>query len=221
MNSFIKKYNGYWVGRKANGEYLQERVFLTLEHLFQKILKLEFRGRVLDLGCGDGSFVNVCKKRGIEAAGVDIKDGINFEIDRLPYKENYFDIIVLNSVIEHLYNPSNILQEIRRALRPAGTIVIISPNLKYAKQGFYDDAGHVKPYTARGLEQLMKIFGFPKIFIGLWTVKKSHIIWKLPENLQFIYGAFLPFSGLNKYAPKFLKGKSKTMLCCFKNSKER
>jgi len=221
MNDLIEKYYTHWVEQKTSQEqdYLKDRVFLTIEQLFKDILKKDFKGRVLDLGCGDGSFTRVCQKRGINAVGIDIKDGVNFEFDVLPYSENSFDVVFMYALIEHLHDPSNILREIKRVLTAKGVVVVITPNLKYAGNSFYDDPTHVRPYTAISLNRLMNIYKFNKLFSGLWIVKRSSLIWKLPENLQFIYGSFLPFSGLKKYVPNFLRGRSKTMLCCFENIK--
>ena len=80
---------------------------------------------------------------------------------------------------------------------------------------FFDDPTHIHPYNRKSIKTLMKIYNFKEKFIGLWTVCKSHIIWKLPEILQFYYGALLLFKGTTKYVPKFLTGKSKSMLCVF------
>lgn len=225
MSEIVKKYHSQWVKDRADierQEYLNTRVFDTIDNLFTKILKKEFSGKLLDVGCGDGSFVKVYnKKRGQQAKGIDIQSGCNFETDTLPFGDDEFDIVFMYSVIEHLYNPGNILNEVRRVLRPSGTLVMITPECSHDLNSFYTDPTHVHPYTAKSLKLLMDMYRFRKMFLGLWTVKKSHLIWKAPEGLQFLYGRLLPFSGLNRFAPSFLKGRSLTMLGCFENAKTR
>lgn len=212
-----------WIKDKSKNDSiaLSQRVLLTMRKFFKFVLDHEFKGALLDLGCGDGGFVKCCQNAGIDAVGIDISNGVNFEYDKLPYKDNQFDIVFMYSVLEHITDPSNILNEIKRTLVNNGIIIIITPNLDQAKFNFFDDLTHVKPYNPRNIVWLMDMFNFKKEFVGSWTVNKSPFIWKMPENIQFFIGRILPFSGLHPFAPSFLKGKSKTMLCAFSCQKVR
>src|SRR3989339_343421 len=200
---------------KSGRDYLNGRLFETLTNFFTHILNRPFKGKLLDLGCGDGSFVEYCKTQGLSATGLDIDSGVNFEHNRLPYPDNHFDIVHFYAVIEHINDVSNILGEIKRVLRAGGIVIIVTPNFDYTVKTFYDDPTHIKPYNPRSLSYLMRIFKFKEEFVGLWTVKKSSLIWKLPLKLQFLIGRVLPFSGKNRYAPKILTGKSTTILGVF------
>lgn len=222
-------YNKLWQERRFRPDrlYMQERVLKTFKVLFQKILKSDFSGKVLDVGCGDGSFVRVCTEHGIEAVGIDIGDGINFEKDKLPFKDNEFDIAIMYSVIEHLQSPSNILLELYRILKKNGKLIIIVTNFELERpficgKEFFSDPAHIHPYNRKSIRILMKIYNFKEKFMGLWTVCKSHVIWKLPETLQFYYGALLPFRGKTRRIPKlipgFLRGKSRSLLGVFEKS---
>lgn len=218
MKDDIKKiYHKSYMKERENldQDYPHGRVFETFQNFFNSILNRPFEGKLLDVGCGDGSFVKYCKKRGIDAYGVDIIDGVNFETDQLPYEDNTFDIVLLYAVIEHINNPSNLFNELKRVLKNNGVVMLITPNFDQAPRIFYDDPTHVKPYNPTNLAYLIRIFGFKKEFIGLWTVKKSALIWKLPQKIQFILGRIIPFAGTTRYVPFFLKGKSKTMLAAF------
>jgi len=220
-------YQKDWIVSKAEKTRIasQERVYQTFLNLFDNILKKKFKGKILDLGCGDGALVQLLNtKKDIIAEGIDIGHGINFETDRLPYKNNSFDIAIMYSVIEHIHNPGNILTEVKRILKPGGAIIIITANFDLTSPltydtSFYNDPTHIHPYNYISIEHLMRLYGFKKDFIGLWTVKKSASIWKMSPKLQFTLGALLPFSGATKYAPSFLKGKSKSMICVFNNDK--
>ncbi len=218
QDGMTKAYHYKWLRDRSMIDKigLSDRVVRTIQRLFDNILHRKFRGSLLDLGCGDGSFCKSCQKvEGIEAVGVDIADGVNFECDKLPYVDNRFNVVFMYSVIEHIKDPSNILSEISRVLTKDGILVMITPNLDTSQLRFFDDPTHVKPYNPRSIVQLMNMFGFKKEFVGLWTVNKSYNLWKLPEQIQFFYGSILPFRGLNKLVPSFLKGASRTMLCAF------
>lgn len=222
MKSETIQYNKLWQNKKTEPDrvYMQTRVLKTFKTLFSKLMNCEFSGKVLDLGAGDKSFVGVCRDSGIEAKGVDICDGVDFETDRLPFKDVEFDIVVMYSVIEHLRHPGNVLTEIRRVLKPAGKLLIVTTNFELHNaflcgKEFFDDPTHTHPYNRKSIRMLMNMYEFKERFMGLWTVCKSYRIWKLPEQVQFYYGALLPFKGTRRYAPGFLRGRSKSLLCVF------
>jgi len=101
--------------------------------------------RVLDAGCGLGGFLEALKLRkpawdlsAIEPSTsarkfVELKTGIvpqpsNFK--SLPYQDNYFDLITLVHVVEHVYEPLELLCEIRRVLTADGICYIEVPDME-------------------------------------------------------------------------------------------
>lgn len=56
-------------------------------------------GKHLDIGCGDRVLCKVFDENGWSSAGVDIADGIDFEIDKLPFDDQSIDMITLYGVI--------------------------------------------------------------------------------------------------------------------------
>ena len=220
MKGFIESYQKHRVDKylkelSDNQIYLKQRVFDTIQQIFARGLGISMENkRLLDMGSADGAFVETCKKNEVEAYGIDISDGCNFESDKLPFNEESYDIITMNSVIEHLHNPHNIMSEMRRVLKPGGHLVLITPNWRYSYLEFYDDPTHVTPYSILGLFNLFGIYGFKVRFYAPWLVKKSTLWWKLPKGLSFFLARWLPFKGLTKsiFIPSFLKGRTKSVI---------
>jgi SAM-dependent methyltransferase len=116
------------------------------KHLLSNIKNIK-NGRLLDVGGGTGDFTaEIVNILGIkEAVIVDINEyalrqasskglkAIKVDITRepLPFPDNYFDVVVMVEVVEHLYDPDYAISEVRRVLKPGGFIVISTPNLAW------------------------------------------------------------------------------------------
>lgn len=95
---------------------------------------------LLDVGASSGTFVEIAKKKGIKANGVEpsadgIKaasirgiDLIQSEAEKLPFPDNSFDIVHSHHVFEHLSDPLKAASEILRVLKPGGFVFIEVPN---------------------------------------------------------------------------------------------
>lgn len=82
------------------------------------------RQRHLDIGCGDGYFLRRSKCN--ERYGLDklIGDEVN---DTLDFPYNYFDYVTMLAVIEHLFQPEELISEIWQVLKPDGKLIITTP----------------------------------------------------------------------------------------------
>ena len=80
--------------------------------------------------------------------GFNAKEG---QIIKLPYKDNYFDVVHCSHVIEHLSYPDIIhaLDELMRITKLNGLIIIRSP--LWINHRFYNDIDHVRPYPPQAI----------------------------------------------------------------------
>lgn len=219
MSELTKNYHREYKSSLASPTRVsfQARAVNALTQLFKDVINIPFQGQFLDIGCGDGSFIIALELTGkFQTQGIDIDSNVDFEKDKLPYEDNQFDFTLMYSVIEHIFNPNQILLENHRILKKGQYLIIITPNIDQCGSLFYNDPTHIRPYNPVGLEKLMKMYNFEKTFLGLWTVGKSSFFWQLSSKTQFRLGSLIPFAGNKEFIPSFLKGKSETMFGVFK-----
>ncbi len=121
-------------------QYKKHREARFIEELIE-IEKLCKTGKILDVGCAYGFFLNLARNRGWEVFGVDISEhaaevarqlyGLNIFIGTLEesnFPDSFFDVVTLWTVLEHIPDPLSTLIEIRRILKPDGLLVIEIPN---------------------------------------------------------------------------------------------
>lgn len=180
--------------------------------------KIDETSKLLDVGSGDNSLLDYLDSKNISNKGCDIEDA-NLEKDPLPFKDSSFTHVLLYAVIEHIKNTDHLINEIKRVLKKDGNFMLITPNFRYCYDIFYDDPTHVKPFTDKSISELLKIMNFQNINVKPWTPNFVNFIWKLP--FSFFYCAkLLPFRNDEnlKFLPKFLKGRSQTLVAvCKKN----
>ncbi len=140
-------------------------------------------GRLLDVGCGDGIFLARMRKCGWDVEGVDVdakaiehgkaKYGLRLHCGdlasvRLP--DSSFDAVTLSHVVEHIPDPTELLKEVRRILKPGGRLVLTTPNNGSQGlrrfQGYWfglDAPRHLHVFSLDALSRLARTAGFEDI----------------------------------------------------------
>ncbi|WP_413999753.1 class I SAM-dependent methyltransferase [Flavobacterium sp. W1B] len=104
------------------------------------------KGRILDIGAGTGDFLSVAKQNGWETIGVEPSakakkiaknKGISFVEETSELESNSFDVITMWHVLEHVPNLDNQIKELKRLLKPKGTLIIAVPNFKSFDAKYY------------------------------------------------------------------------------------
>ncbi len=138
----MSKQRGYYAEAYGKGLPPDDRVVRLL-----RLASTLTAGELLDIGCGDGS-ISLALKSALGAKGVfgiEIsakgaeearKKGIvcyelNVDEGPLPFENNSIDAIYAGEIIEHLYDPDHLLDEIYRVLHPKGFAIVDTPNLAW------------------------------------------------------------------------------------------
>ena len=151
-----------------------------INYLYKRF-DLKENQEILELGCGRGDFLNEFKKKNLQVYGVDLSNysqsffsELNFKKvdlskDKLPFEDNFFDVIYSKSFIEHFYYPDIIFKEAYRVLKPGGQIITLTPEWQFIYKSFYEDFTHRVPFTKVSLRDIQEMNGFKEIKIESFT----------------------------------------------------
>jgi 2-polyprenyl-3-methyl-5-hydroxy-6-metoxy-1,4-benzoquinol methylase len=175
------------------------------EELERYISEYGIKKNILDVGCGFGHFVLLLQQRSNFVVGIDsnveivkfgkkklsIKNILVSDGTSLPFKENSFEWVIANQVLEHITEPAKFLQEIQKILKLHGRLFLTTPNrFVYIRPrtpriiilgllGLYKiDPTHVKEYTSWGLKKLITENGF--------KIERFEIVEKLDFLPKFL-----------------------------------
>ena len=165
-----------------------------------KFMKINENDKILDVGCGEGVILNYLVGKSKFIYGIDISShlidilkkriekGVNLQQmnieNKTPFKDDYFDMIILTDVIEHIADLYISIKELKRILKKNGLIFIDTPNIAKlrnrlkllfgmfpstgseknnlwdTKNGNLYDGGHLHYFTFSSLQLVMESFGF-------------------------------------------------------------
>ncbi|MBI4931864.1 MAG: class I SAM-dependent methyltransferase [Bacteroidetes bacterium] len=178
------------------------------------------RGRVLEVGCGNGFFLNSLKKNGFkEVHGVEpseeavAKAGefrsliLNSMIETENYPENYFDLICCFQTLDHLANPFEMLKRFYRLLLPGGMVYIIVHNQKgmqakvFGEKSPIYDVEHIYLFNKNTLSHLCMLAGFQvvKIFSIKNIYSLSYWIKMTPLPFKTILSKLVSLIGMANF----------------------
>lgn len=157
------------------------------ERLAEIERQMHKRGRLLDVGCGIGTFLHLARERGWEIYGADPSEsGVSFARDQYGldifcgnlfeanFPDQYFDAITLYHVLEHVPQVNPFLEELRRILKQkTGCLAVEVPNAGSIKSRLQkEDWPYVHPrdhlyyFSHRTLSKLLHKHGFNWIRAG-------------------------------------------------------
>lgn len=192
-----------YAGRSIEAQYVQDVTspvdyYRTVEPLDLETFSIRMRliakltglttGRILDIGCNVGTFLEAAARFGWEALGVEpnpraaeMAEGKGFEIHRGFFDESLtpslgqFDVVHAGDVIEHLFAPVEFLARVRSVLRPGGLLVVVTPDIDSVLGRLLQikPAEHLVYFTAASLRRSAELAGFHRAAVERWGRRRS------------------------------------------------
>ena len=151
-------------------------------------------GHLLDVGCGNKPyrhfFTKVSAYTGIEFdsphARAHSEADVFYDGTRFPFPDGNFNSVLATEVLEHVFNPDEWLEEIRRVLKPGGNLLLTAPFVWDEHEQPHDYAR----YSSFGISHLLKKHGFKitqqmktaddvRVFFQLWN---CYVYKKIPTK---------------------------------------
>ena len=104
------------------------------------------KGKLLDIGAGTGDFLLTANENGWNTIGIEpsekakaiaVRKGVGFSSTTEELESHTFDVITMWHVLEHVPNLENQIKELKRLVKPNGTIIIAVPNFKSYDAKYY------------------------------------------------------------------------------------
>ena len=160
----------------------------------------EFRGFVLDIGCGHQPYARILDSRKVRYVGVDVAAAVSPHLvadsASLPVKDGICDVVLCMQLLEHVVSPELVLSEVYRILRPAGLIYISVP-MTWA---LHYEPHDYRRFTSHGLKMMLKDAGFEvqvlRRYGGLFSIIGALLADWLFERVRNALRVFPPRIGL-------------------------
>jgi len=167
--------------------YLQQEAGLrqSADLILKHLKKINKKGRILDVGCATGFLLDQAHKEGWEVYGLEPSAwAVDYARNTLQlpnitqgslkdanYPANFFDAVIFKDVIEHLTDPKESLEQIRRVLKPSGVICCNTPDVDswaskvFASKWWGIKQAHLYYFNKISLSALFEATGFMPLTI--------------------------------------------------------
>ncbi len=185
---------------KPGGNPLLKLLFLPFKHLLRGTHVIS-GAKILDVGCGNGSFLSKMQAAGMDAHGVEFspdgakeaqRRGLNVKcgtLEQQKHPSNSFDVVTLNHVFEHVPNPVGTLREIKRILKPGGRAIIAVPNARSLAAKLFgrywaalDTPRHLSVHTPKAMRIAAKKTG-----LALKGVRYISFPFEFQASLAYVF----------------------------------
>lgn len=193
---FQKRYDNTWFDPEF--EVGSVRKSEILEDIFRVIKKYQPEGKLLDVGSFAGKLLHFAKDKGYTPEGVEVNPKLakfteetlgfhvyNSEIQNVELPSNYFEVVTIIDVLEHLVGPRDVLLQLYKTIRPGGLLIIKVPNyrmqkfkqwvaqkLGVSKAGIFNNFGHINQFSPRAVRNVVEHMGLDLLHVHVAKSEK-------------------------------------------------
>jgi 2-polyprenyl-3-methyl-5-hydroxy-6-metoxy-1,4-benzoquinol methylase len=175
-------------GMKSWAE-LMDRIFKETACFISN--QFPYSGKLLDIGCGYGHFIDIMESYGWDAYGLEPSSAVSCArtkllkvahgtLDDVRYNPNSFDVITMFYVLEHLIDPVGVLLKVNNILKPGGILILRAPHstpivrllsILGIENNLYDLPFHLSDFSPETIRRILEKTGFKAIrtFPGEFT----------------------------------------------------
>ena len=125
------------------------------------------KGKILDIGCGLGGFVDYLREKNFDCWGQEITDNsrevstYRGELESINFPTDYFQTVTIHDVLEHIIDPVSFMKEVFRLTSQEGYVIVDVPNFFSAEgKKHWRKTQHLWMFTYSQLADLLKRIGF-------------------------------------------------------------
>lgn len=152
------------LGRQSYKERYNHDIHIGQARLQKYSHFIPYRGKLLDVGSGNGAFVDLTREMGYTSYGVDYvnhKWTYYGSLNDVKFPTEYFDVVTIHDVLEHFVDPLKTLKEARRVLKPGGRLIVDFPNyFSEAGKHHWRPIQHLWYFTEPQVKELLEKAGF-------------------------------------------------------------
>ncbi|MEW6618108.1 MAG: class I SAM-dependent methyltransferase [bacterium] len=161
------------------------------------------KGKLLEVGCALGYFLELAQASGWEAQGIELSPWASAyaqektkvkvssgKLEDIKFPDSYFDVIVMIELIEHTQNPLLFLKEVERILKPDGMILLTTPNSKSIHhkiwkrkfQEIFFIPEHLFLFSIPTIKRLLELSDLKPIHLETKTYLRRYYDYKIPQG---------------------------------------
>ena len=200
ITSPTQDYDNYYTAENLTVAAFIEKHLDEIVATFEPYRK---NNRLLDVGCGAGTFLQAAARAGWEGAGVEVSQtaaahlrehGFEVfcgELEKAGYSDGHFDVVIASEVVEHVRDPKAIFGEIARVLRPGGLLWATTPHgrgisarLLKTKWSIVCPPEHLQLFSVAGIRKLLGEVGFRNVKVATHGTNPFEILHTLRSRAK-------------------------------------
>lgn len=213
----LREWYGYKPERAAHSS-LKFLAWVIRPALIRNVPPFTGEGKILDIGCGNGVYLAILKSLGWKTYGIEVNTqdcevarGLGIEafcqdLAEIRFPARSFDVVRMVHVLEHLSSPLAVFKEIKRIIKPGGTLYVEVPNEKsFAgacfKENYLAAGSHLYGFSLSTLTLLCEKTGFSVRKVRYKSSKGITL-----TSLQYAAGKRMAFLFRNKVFKRLILG---------------